>query len=238
MDVSWIHTDGRARTNNYIIPNVNQCKGCHKSGEVMMPIGPKARHLNRDFAYREGTENQLAHWSRLGALAGAPLPTGRRGWPPGTTRRAARSTPAPAPGWRSTAPTATIPAGPARSSGLDLLASQHNPAAFGVNKPPVAAGIGSGGREYDIVPGRPDESILAYRIASTHPGVMMPELGKRLVHEEGVALVRQWIAAMTALSRSPPAASADQSSACLAFRRPRPHLSGRPALRPRAPGRR
>jgi hypothetical protein len=41
------------------------------------------------------------------------------------------------------------------------------------------------------------KSILAYRIASTHPGVMMPELGKRLVHEEGVALVRQWIAAMT-----------------------------------------
>ena len=49
---------------------------------------------------------------------------------------------------------------------------------------------------YDIVPGRPDESILAYRIASTHPGVMMPELGKRLVHDEGVALVREWIAAM------------------------------------------
>ena len=25
---------------------------------------------------------------------------------------------------------------------------------------------------------------------------MMPELGKRLVHEEGVALIREWIAAM------------------------------------------
>jgi hypothetical protein len=45
--------------------------------------------------------------------------------------------------------------------------------------------------------GQPDKSILAYRIGSTHPGVMMPELGKRLVHEEGVALVRQWIAAMS-----------------------------------------
>ena len=56
--------------------------------------------------------------------------------------------------------------------------------------------LGSGGRPDDIVPGQPDQSILAYRIASTHPGVMMPELGKRLVHEEGVALVRQWIAAM------------------------------------------
>ena len=31
------------RTNNYIIPNANQCKGCHKLGETMTPIGPKAR---------------------------------------------------------------------------------------------------------------------------------------------------------------------------------------------------
>ena len=71
VDVSWIHTDGRPRTNNYIIPNANQCKGCHKSGENMVPIGPKARHLNRDYPYRDGTENQLAHWSRAGILAGA-----------------------------------------------------------------------------------------------------------------------------------------------------------------------
>ena len=74
IDVSWIHVDGRERTNNYIIPNSNQCKGCHESGGLMMPIGPKARHLNRDFAYRDGRENQLAHWSRLGMLAGAPSP--------------------------------------------------------------------------------------------------------------------------------------------------------------------
>ena len=76
------------------------------------------------------------------------------------------------------------------------MAAQRNPTAFGILKPPVAAGIGSGGLAYDIVPGQPGRSILAYRIASTHPGVMMPELGKRLVHEEGVALVREWIAAM------------------------------------------
>ena len=31
---------------------------------------------------------------------------------------------------------------------------------------------------------------------------MMPELGKRLVHEEGVALVREWIAAMPDKSQS------------------------------------
>ncbi len=107
VDVGWIHTDGRTRTNSYIIPNVNQCKGCHKSGEVMTPIGPRARHLNRDFAYREGRENQLAHWSRLSALAGAPTPEQAprlAAWDdPKSGTVEARA----APGWRSTAPTAT-----------------------------------------------------------------------------------------------------------------------------------
>ncbi len=196
VDVSWIHSDGRPRTNNYIIPNSNQCKGCHKSGEVMTPIGPKARHLNRDFAYREGRENQLAHWGRLGVLTGAPSPNEAprlAAWDDpksGTLDARARA-------WLEiNCAHCHNPDGPARNSGLDLLASQRNPTAFGVYKVPVAAGLGSGGRQYDIVPGQPDQSIVAYRIASTHPGVMMPELGKRLVHEEGVALVRQWIAAM------------------------------------------
>jgi hypothetical protein len=56
------------------------------------------------------------------------------------------------------------------------MAAQRNPAVFGGHKPPVPAGIGSGGLSYDIVPGQPDRSILTYRIASTHPSVMMPEL--------------------------------------------------------------
>jgi uncharacterized repeat protein (TIGR03806 family) len=196
VDVSWIHTDGRARTVNYIIPNANQCKGCHKAGETMLPIGPKARHLNRDFAYRERTENQLAHWAKERALAGAPDPSlapRLAVWSDpksGSLDERARA-------WLEiNCAHCHSPQGPARTSGLDLLASQRNPTAFGINKPPVAAGIGSGGLAYDIVPGEPDRSILTYRIASTHPGVMMPELGKRLVHEEGVALVREWIAAM------------------------------------------
>jgi uncharacterized repeat protein (TIGR03806 family) len=195
-DVSWIHTDGRKRTNNYIIPNANQCKGCHKNGELMQPIGPKARHLNRDFAYADGKENQLDHWARSGALAGAPPAVSAPRlavWDDpksGSLDGRARA-------WLEiNCAHCHNPAGPARNSGLDLLASQRNPTSFGILKAPVAAGLGSGGLQYDIVPGDPDRSILVYRIASTHPGVMMPELGKRLVHEEGVALVREWIKRM------------------------------------------
>jgi uncharacterized repeat protein (TIGR03806 family) len=196
VDVSWIDADGNIKSNNYIIPNSNQCKGCHKAGDTMLPIGPKARNLNRDFAYDTGKENQLAHWSRLGLLAGAPDPAGAPRlavWDDpktGTLDARARA-------WLEiNCAHCHSPVGPARNSGLDLLASQQNPTSFGINKPPVAAGVGSGGLAYDVIPGQPDRSILVYRIASTHPGVMMPELGKRLVHKEGVALVREWITAM------------------------------------------
>ena len=64
---------------------------------------------------------------------------------------------------------------------------------MGVCKPPVAAGGGAGDLQYGIVPGDPDNSILHYRVASTKPDEMMPELGRSLVHEEGVALLREWI---------------------------------------------
>jgi hypothetical protein len=33
-------------------------------------------------------------------------------------------------------------------------------------------------------------------MASTDPGVMMPELGRSVVHDEGLALVRDYIARM------------------------------------------
>jgi hypothetical protein len=35
-----------------------------------------------------------------------------------------------------------------------------------------------------------------YRMESTDPGAMMPELGRGLAHEEGNALVRRWISAL------------------------------------------
>lgn len=205
IDVSWIHTDGSERKNNYIIPNANQCKGCHKQGETMSPLGPKARHLNRDFAYAHGSENQLAYWTRRGALAGAPTPDAAPRlavWDDphsGTLDARARA-------WLEiNCAHCHNPLGPARNSGLDLMASQTNPTAWGLMKPPVAAGRGSGGLAYDIVPGEPDKSILLFRTASTDGGIMMPELGKRLVHEEAVQLLREWIQAMPAAEAKPSA---------------------------------
>lgn len=196
VDVRWTDEQGQERANNYIIPNSNQCKGCHKLGDEMQPIGPKARHLNRDFAYAHGSENQLAYWTRVGALTGSPAPSD-------APRLAVWNEPSSgslddrARAWLEiNCAHCHNPGGPARNSGLDLMASQKGPTQFGIFKTPVAAGRGSGGRDYDIVPGMPDKSIMMFRITSVDPGIMMPELGKRLIHEEGAELVRQWIAAM------------------------------------------
>ena len=73
------------------------------------------------------------------------------------------------------------------------MASQTDSSLFGVYKSPSAAGRGTGGHRYDVVPGKPDESIMLHRIKSTEPDVAMPELGRSIVHAEGVALVRKWI---------------------------------------------
>jgi len=193
VDVAWTHTDGGERTNSHIVPNANQCKNCHEESGVNRPIGPKARHLNRDFAYDHGSENQLTYWARSGALSGAPSAEE-------APRLAVWDDPASgsldgrARAWLEVnCANCHNPRGTARNAGIDLMASQTVPAQYGIYKSPVATGLGSGGFEYDIVPGKPDESILAFRIGSIHPQIMMPELGKRMIHDEGLALVREWI---------------------------------------------
>lgn len=196
IDVSWTDPGGSERANNYIIPNANQCKGCHKQGDALVPLGPKARHLNKDFVYADGSENQLAHWTRIGALANAPQPDDAPRlavWDDphsGSLDQRARA-------WLEVnCAHCHNPAGPARNAGLDLMASQQEPTRFGVFKNTVAAGRGTGGFDFDILPGDPDNSVIMFRLTSTDAGIMMPELGKRLIHDEGVELVRQWIAAM------------------------------------------
>jgi hypothetical protein len=84
--------------------------------------------------------------------------------------------------------------GSASNSGLFLDWDEADPVARGIGKRPVAAGRGSGARPVAVAPGHPEQSILLFRMESTEPGVMMPELGRTLPDAEGIALVRQWIA--------------------------------------------
>jgi uncharacterized repeat protein (TIGR03806 family) len=195
IPVSWTHHDGTVKNISYSVPNMNQCKGCHLQEDKVMPIGPTARQLNGDYNYPNGKKNQLIQWQQWQLIDNMPDATS-------VARLASYEDETVSVGDRARAWLEINCAhchradGPAKNSGLHLLASEIDHAKLGVGKAPVAAGKGSGGLLYDIVPGKPDESILQFRIESVHPGIMMPELGRSITHQEGVELVRKWIAEM------------------------------------------
>ena len=70
--------------------------------------------------------------------------------------------------------------------------------ALGVGKRPVAAGRASAGLDFAIAPGKPDQSIMIHRMATSEPGVAMAPLGRSVVDEEGLALVRAYISSLPA----------------------------------------
>jgi hypothetical protein len=86
------------------------------------------------------------------------------------------------------------PDGPAYVSGLFLNHDNYNMAVYGICKSPPSAGKGSCNLKYDIVPGKPAESIIVCRMAATELGIKMPQLGRTVIDNDGVALIIQWIA--------------------------------------------
>jgi mono/diheme cytochrome c family protein len=82
----------------------------------------------------------------------------------------------------------------------------------GMPEPAELSAVGVGGRwvvpsvpvelSRVVAPGEPDHSALAYRMASRRPASQMPPLGSVIVDEEGLNLVREWIAGLQ-LARSP-----------------------------------
>lgn len=185
LPVTFADPSGATRSISYAVPNQNQCKECHALSGAVTPIGPTARNLN------DG--RQLQALIAAGMLDRAPA----------DAPRLAR--------WDDTNAALDDRAraylevncahchrreGAASNSGLFLGSHEADVVARGILKRPVAAGRGSGERDFAIDPGHPDASIMLYRMASTDPGIAMPELGRATVHAEGVALLRDWIARM------------------------------------------
>jgi uncharacterized repeat protein (TIGR03806 family) len=191
--ISYVAKNGKKKTITYAVPNKNQCKGCHAKKEAMVPIGLTARQLNGDFNYKTGRSNQLIYWTEQKLLSGIHEPSQIAALPVWDD---------PATGSLDQRARAYLDAncghchsatGPASTSGLFLDVFENRPTHIGVNKTPVAAGRGAGNLKYDIVPGKPEQSILVYRMKTNDPAIAMPEIGREQVHEEGVALIEEWI---------------------------------------------
>ncbi|WP_374406033.1 SO2930 family diheme c-type cytochrome [Pelagerythrobacter sp.] len=176
-------TTPRGQAISYRVPNKNQCKECHGLEGAVVPIGPKARNLAHEW---------------LGAMVDGGLldrvPEGADVLPLWEARGEAGAEDAARAYLDVNCAHCHQPSATASNSGLDLRWEQHDPRLLGIMKRPVAAGRGSGGLLFDVVPGKPGESILVHRMDSDEPGVAMPELGKATVDPEGVEAVERWIA--------------------------------------------
>lgn len=209
----------------YVVPGRSDCAGCHATDHTgrgadtgsdgtfsrprdstrpsldvhpLQPIGLAARHLNRP-ALPPRMHSQLQHWHALGWLDGLPN-EGSSGF---------QRVPANA-DWQDSAAPLSARArayldincghchsrtGAARTSGMWLDAQNTDLRHLGVCKPPIAAGRGSGGHRYGIVPGQPEASILVFRMTTQDPAARMPETGRSLIHAEGVKLISDWVRA-------------------------------------------
>ena len=203
-DDAWLAISGELLTLsgsygelNYLVPSKNQCASCHATNHTtgtIEPIGLKIRHINRN--QPATSVNQLTLLKQRDWL--------NQSIDPDTAPRAADAYNESQDLNHRARSYLDVncghchnPQGAADTSALFLDYDEHTLADLGVCKPPIAAGRGSGGLNYSIVPGDAKQSILPFRMASTDPAVMMPELGRSLADLEGVALIEQWIDTMS-----------------------------------------
>jgi uncharacterized repeat protein (TIGR03806 family) len=181
----------------YVVPDVNQCAACHAPNHTdadIRPIGLKARHLNRLYDYADTQANQIEHWQDRAVLVDVSgvLPVSANWAEPGDATISERA--------RAyldiNCAHCHNSQGAADTSGLHLDMAAPLDRNFGICKSPTAVGQGSGDRMVDIYPGKPEESILMFRMEHTDPAIAMPELGRSTVHVEGVQLLAAWITSL------------------------------------------
>ena len=181
----------------YQIPSKNQCASCHTTNHsegALLPIGLKARHLNH--SNTDYGKNQLLYLQKNRQLVG--LSNLEKVPKLADFSDQSESLEARARAYLDiNCAHCHNQQGSADTSALLLEYTDLDPRSYGRCKPPIATGRGSGGLLYSIVPGQAHESIMSFRLSSRDPAEMMPEIGRTLVHAEGVALINRWINSMS-----------------------------------------
>lgn len=207
--------DGEDYDFTYVVPARSDCKQCHQltdldsGGNIVdgtsrfAPIGTKARLINYDYSYDDETINQISKWSAKGMVSGQP-----------TDLTTIKSIPSFKDEDISTVLTLQSselmtfakgyfdincshchrPEGSASNTGFhieywrDFNTEQNK---HGICKQPIA--YGGEGLGYDVEPGVAVESIVYARMNSNEAKDRMPEIGRSLIHKEGVLLIGEWI---------------------------------------------
>lgn len=195
-DVRIPYTDaqGQPAEQLYIVPDENTCGSCHERDDVLRLLGITTAQMNVEVEHDGERVSQLEWLAEQGAIDDVPDPSALEAFvdPAGGAELDARARAY----LHGNCAHCHRPGGGGGSSGLKFLAWETDPAQYGVCKVPAAAGPGTGGHSFDILPGHPEQSIVVHRMASTDPEIKMPELPSLLADDFGVELISEWIEAM------------------------------------------
>jgi uncharacterized repeat protein (TIGR03806 family) len=209
VPISWKDDNNVTRNVNYRIPSEVQCIVCHKErieipgGEVTtyIPIGIKPQNLNFNYNYGTESKNQLTKWIEQGYLEGNfTFPTAEN------TVVNYDDTSKPL----EQRVRAYFDINCAHCHAQDRHCD-YRPMRFAYSETGGTNGHTNMGvcvptsdmqdfpSAYSsiIKPGNVDRSMLYYRINTTDESYRMPLHGRTLIHEEGVALIEEWINSLT-----------------------------------------
>ena len=204
-DVSFKDENNVIKNVNYRIPSEVQCVVCHKEKETIngqevvshIPIGIKPQNLNFDYNYGSETKNQLTKWIEQGYLINNfALPSAANT----TVNYADASKPIEE---RVRAYFDVNCAHCHKEKGhcdyrpLRLAYSEttgvNGKTNMGVCVTPEDMQDFPSYIENLITPGNPERSMLYYRVNTTDESYRMPLHGRSIIHDEGIALIEEWI---------------------------------------------
>lgn len=178
---------------DYRVPSEPECFACHKINDVRTPIGPKPQNLNRNFNYFEGSKNQMLKLKEQGYLdsypgnivstvdyhdATQPLELRVRSYLDANCAHCHQDL------------------GRCDYRALRLkYSSTTDPTMMGVCV--TADEVISPTLQKIISAGNSSKSIMVYRLSTNDESERMPLLGRTIKHDEGVALIEEWINSLT-----------------------------------------
>lgn len=190
-NITWLEGNATKST-TYRIPSRVECFTCHKSGVDSLPIGPKPQNLNRMYDYADGSKNQLQKWIEAGYL--------NNNLPADIISTV---------DWKDTSKSLELRV----RSYVDINCAHchaegshcdYRPMrlAFNETANPVNLGVCVQpheffpGQTYIVNRGNSLRSVMYYRMKSVNEAERMPLLGRTIVHDEGLALIKEWIDSM------------------------------------------
>ncbi|SRX75651.1 Ig-like domain-containing protein [Aequorivita antarctica] len=194
VPIDWVE-NGETKSVNYRIPSDLECFICHKSNDIIFPIGPKPQNLNAVYEYADGMANQLQKWEEIGYLSNdipANIET--------------------VPSWKDISQSLEVRVrsyfdmncahchvygGHCGARSLRLAFRESNdPDKLGICVDPDLQVPGYDGAKL-VTPGEPENSILFFRVSTTLEEYAMPMVGRTLADEEFLPVLEAWINSLT-----------------------------------------